>query len=60
MGEIESDNEEDLEHQNNFQRVYVEDLGKEMFMDENGNLYDLDGNFVGQCFFFLMHLKYRK
>ena len=49
MGEIESDNEEDLEHQNDFQRVYVEDLGKEMFMDTNGNLYDMDNNFVGQA-----------
>ena len=33
----------------NFQRVYVEDLGEELLMDRNGNLYDFSGNIIGQA-----------
>eukprot|EP01022_Parablepharisma_sp_SALTPOND_P013586 TRINITY_DN1825_c0_g1_i1.p1 TRINITY_DN1825_c0_g1~~TRINITY_DN1825_c0_g1_i1.p1 ORF type:complete len:711 (-),score=107.76 TRINITY_DN1825_c0_g1_i1:89-2221(-) len=32
-----------------FQRVFVEDLGEELLMDPNGNLYDLNGNLIGQA-----------
>lgn len=32
-----------------FQRVYVEDLGQELLMDPKGNLYDLEGNLIGQA-----------
>ena len=33
----------------NFQRVFLEDLGKEVMMDEKGNLFDFDGNLLGQA-----------
>ena len=32
-----------------FQRVFVEDLGQEVLMDAQGNLYDEDGNIIGQA-----------
>ncbi len=32
-----------------FQKVFVEDLGQELLMDPNGNLYDLQGNIIGQA-----------
>jgi hypothetical protein len=32
-----------------FQKVFVEELGKELLMDEQGNLFDLDGNFIGRA-----------
>ncbi len=31
------------------QRVFVEDLGEELLMDEQGNLYDEKGNLIGQA-----------
>ena len=31
------------------QRVFVEELGKELLMDDNGNLFDMEGNFVGNA-----------
>eukprot|EP00826_Nyctotherus_ovalis_P013826 TRINITY_DN13792_c0_g1_i1.p1 TRINITY_DN13792_c0_g1~~TRINITY_DN13792_c0_g1_i1.p1 ORF type:complete len:300 (-),score=78.57 TRINITY_DN13792_c0_g1_i1:131-1030(-) len=34
---------------NQLEKVFVEDLGKEMYMDGEGNLYDMDGNYVGQA-----------
>ena len=30
-------------------KVYVEELGQNVFMDQTGNLYDIDGNFLGQA-----------
>ena len=32
-----------------FQRVYVEELGQEVLMDPQGNLFDMEGNFIGQA-----------
>ncbi len=32
-----------------FQRVFVEDLGQELLMDPEGNLYDMNGNVIGQA-----------
>jgi len=32
-----------------YQKVYVEELGKEAYMDQEGNLYDIDGNFIGEA-----------
>jgi len=32
-----------------FQKVFVEELGKELLMDEQGNLFDLEGNFIGRA-----------
>ena len=32
-----------------FQRVFVEELGQEVLMDPQGNLFDLNGNFIGQA-----------
>ena len=32
-----------------FQRVFVEDLGEEVMMDQKGNLYDFNGNLIGQA-----------
>ena len=42
-------NEKLLEALKHLQPVYVEDLGQELLMDELGNLYDLEGNFIGQA-----------
>ena len=41
--------QEELEYLKNFQKVYVEELGQEVFMDPAGNLYDMDGNHLGQA-----------
>ena len=40
---------EEVEYLKGFQRVFVEDLGEELLMDKDGNLYDLDGNVIGQA-----------
>ena len=40
---------EQLAYLQQFQRVYVEDLGEELLMDPQGNLYDLNGNIIGQA-----------
>ena len=42
-------NDQEMEFMNNLQRVYVEDLGQEVLMDPAGNLYDMDGNLIGQA-----------
>jgi hypothetical protein len=31
------------------QRVFVEELGREVLMDKEGNLFDMDGNFIGKA-----------
>jgi hypothetical protein len=31
------------------QKVFVEELGKEVLMDKQGNLFDLEGNFIGKA-----------
>jgi hypothetical protein len=31
------------------QKVFVEELGKELLMDREGNLFDLEGNFIGKA-----------
>lgn len=31
------------------ERVFVEDLNRELLMDENGNLFDFDGTLIGQA-----------
>ena len=31
------------------QKVFVEELGKELLMDMEGNLFDLEGNFIGKA-----------
>ena len=31
------------------QKVFVEELGKELLMDKEGNLFDLEGNFIGKA-----------
>jgi hypothetical protein len=31
------------------QKVFVEELGKELLMDMDGNLFDLEGNFIGKA-----------
>jgi len=41
------ENEQELPE--GFQRVFVEDLGEELLMDPNGNLYDMNGNLIGQA-----------
>lgn len=33
----------------NLQKVFVEDLGRELYMDNEGNLFDERGNFIGQA-----------
>ncbi len=40
---------EEIEYLRGFQRVFVEDLGEELLMDPAGNLYDMDGNLIGQA-----------
>ncbi len=40
---------EEMAYLKSFQRVYVEDLGQDLLMDPNGNLYDLNGNIIGQA-----------
>eukprot|EP00826_Nyctotherus_ovalis_P032908 TRINITY_DN2651_c0_g1_i11.p1 TRINITY_DN2651_c0_g1~~TRINITY_DN2651_c0_g1_i11.p1 ORF type:complete len:233 (-),score=82.54 TRINITY_DN2651_c0_g1_i11:118-816(-) len=49
----EPDNEEVEEIQEElpegYQRVFVEDLGEEVLMDPKGNLYDFNGNLLGQA-----------
>ena len=40
---------EELEYLRGFQKVFVEDLGRELLMDPNGNLYDEDGQLIGQA-----------
>jgi len=45
-------NESDRETQElpeGFQRVFVEDLNRELLMDDQGNLYDEEGNILGQA-----------
>ena len=32
-----------------FKRVYSEEIGQEVFMDDDGNLYDLEGNALEQA-----------
>ena len=45
--EQEGDEDDDLPFE--FQRVFVEELNQELLMDPNGNLFDMDGNFLGQA-----------
>ena len=40
---------EGIELPEGFQRVFVEDLGEELLMDPEGNLYDMNGNLIGQA-----------
>eukprot|EP01022_Parablepharisma_sp_SALTPOND_P032026 TRINITY_DN824_c0_g1_i1.p2 TRINITY_DN824_c0_g1~~TRINITY_DN824_c0_g1_i1.p2 ORF type:complete len:400 (-),score=77.52 TRINITY_DN824_c0_g1_i1:68-1267(-) len=48
-GEEEGLSPEELAYLKGFQRVFVEDLGEELLMDPAGNLYDMDGNLIGQA-----------
>jgi len=41
--------EDDEKYFSGFQRVYVEELKKEVFMDNAGNLYDMEGSIIGQA-----------
>jgi len=40
---------EEVEYLRGFQKVFVEDLGQELLMDPAGNLYDMEGNLIGQA-----------
>ena len=42
-------NAEDGTENVQLQRVFVEELGKELLMDDEGNLFDLEGNFMGKA-----------
>lgn len=41
--------DEQLKYFSGFQCVYVEELNQEVFMDSVGNLYDMQGNAIGQA-----------
>ena len=41
--------DDDTKYFNGFQRVYLEEMGQEVFMDKEKNLYDLEGNILGQA-----------
>jgi len=42
-------NEQMIEELQHLQPVFVEDLGQELLMEEAGNLFDMDGNCIGQA-----------
>ena len=44
-GKEEEDNEDEVQ----LQKVFVEELGKELLIDEQGNLFDLEGNYIGKA-----------
>ena len=48
-GEGEELSPEEVAYLQGFQRVFVEDLGQELLMDRAGNLYDMEGNLIGQA-----------